>query len=69
METSWLCEDAGDGVVVDSLIGVLCARPLLFELDRWDVAERNEETLMVPPVDPSQGRQFDVVDVAPRAAC
>ena len=40
----------------------------MFEFDWWDVADRLEQSLVVPPVDPSEGGEFDVVDVAPRAA-
>ena len=62
METSWLCEDAIVGVVIDSLLGVLCGRPLVLVFDGWDVADRGEEPAVVPPVDPAEGGELDVVD-------
>ncbi len=40
----------------------------LLELGGWDVAECAVEAFGVEPVDPLQGGQLDLVDVAPRAS-
>ena len=39
-----------------------------FELGGRDVAEARKEPLVVPPVDPLQDGELDLVDVTPRAA-
>jgi hypothetical protein len=67
VEISWLCEDAIGGVVIDSLLGGLCRRPVVLKFDRRDVADRGEKPAVVPPVNPAERGQFNVIDVAPRA--
>jgi len=40
---------------------------LLFEFDRWDVADRLEQAPVVEPVDPFERRELDVIEVLPRS--
>jgi len=37
----------------------------LFELRRWHVAERLEESRVVEPVDPFEGRELDLLEALP----
>ena len=39
---------------------------LLFELCRWDVADRLEQAPVVEPVDPFERRELDVIEVLPQ---
>jgi hypothetical protein len=51
------------------LLGALVVRVvLLFELCRWNVAAGGVQPSAVEPVDPFQGFELDVVEVAPRSA-
>ena len=41
---------------------------LLFELDGWDVSDGFEYSSVVEPVDPLEGCELDVFEIAPRTA-
>jgi hypothetical protein len=41
--------------------------PPLLEFGRWDVSDGSKEATVVPPVDPFQGRELEVVDPGPRS--
>ena len=65
-ESHWVCWRFGLLVSNQCTVG-LSGTVGLFELCRRYVAEVAVEALVVVPVHPAQGGEFDVVDAAPRA--